>query len=40
MFLFSSCNNNDSPEEEKEDVVIIFSDECLEYIKNGISFFF
>lgn len=38
MFLFSSCNNNDSPEEEKEDVVIIFSDECLEYIKNGISF--
>lgn len=38
MSLFSSCNNNDSPEEEKEDPVVTFSDECLEYIKNGISF--
>lgn len=37
MSLFSSCNNN-SPEEEKEDPVVTFSDECLEYIKNGISF--
>ena len=38
MSLFSSCNNNDSSEEEKEDPVVTFSDECLEYIKNGISF--
>lgn len=38
MSLFSSCNNNDSPEEEKEDPVVTFSDECLEYIKNGILF--
>lgn len=37
MSLFSSCSNNDSPE-EKEDPMVTFSDDCLDYVKNGISF--
>lgn len=37
MSLFSSCSN-DSPEEEKEAPIVTFSEECLDYIKNGISF--